>query len=86
MAIERDDGESDPINHLLRNYEKTLDVLKREDRLQEQASTTFAELAAKVKAEVDRRSGIDRRAHARASERRAVRTREQLSETAESAQ
>ena len=85
MTNDVDDGESDTINRLLRAYEKTLDGLKRDDRLQEQASTTFAELAAKVKAEVDRRRGIDRRAEARATERRAMRPQHQPSETAESA-
>jgi len=84
MTNNVDDGESDAINHLLRDYEKTLDGLKRDDRLQEQASTTFAELAAKVKAEVDRRRGVDRRAEVRATERRAVRTQHEPSETAES--
>jgi len=81
----KDDGEPDTINHLLRDYEKTLDGLKRQDRLQEHASTTFAELAAKVKAEVDRRAGVDRRAHARGPERRAIQTHPQPSESAESA-
>ena len=59
------DDEPDIITHLLRDYEKALDTLKKEHRLVQEAPTKFAELAAKVKAEVERRSGVDRRAAAR---------------------
>jgi hypothetical protein len=62
-----DDEAPDVINHLLRDYEKALDSLKKEHRLVQDAPTTFAELAARVKAEVDRRSGVDRRADPRAT-------------------
>ena len=62
-----DDEAPDVINHLLRDYEKTLDSLKKEHRLVQDAPTTFAELAASVKAEVDRRSGVDRRVDPRAT-------------------
>jgi hypothetical protein len=55
-----DDEAPDVITHLLRDYEKTLDALKKEHRLVQEAPTKFAELAAKVKAEVERRSGVDR--------------------------
>ena len=60
-----EDEAPDTITHLLRDYEKTLDDLKREHRLEKEAPTAFAELAAKVKAEVERRSGAERRARSR---------------------
>jgi hypothetical protein len=67
-----DDEAPDVITHLLRDYEKTFHDLKREDRLEKEASTTFSELAAKVKAEVDRRTGIDRRTAPRVTPDRRV--------------
>jgi hypothetical protein len=75
------DDEADVITHLLRDYEKTLDDLKKEHRLVQEAPTKFAELAAKVKAEVERRSGVDRRASARPTADR--RNRVPRSDTAE---
>ena len=80
-----DDEPPDTITHLLRDYEKTLDDLKREDRLEEEAPTAFAELAAKVKAEVERRSGAERRAQPRRTGDRRVRNEMLPSDTAESA-
>jgi hypothetical protein len=80
-----DDEAPDVITHLLLHYEKTFDDLKREHRLEREAPTAFAELAAKVKAEVDRRSGIDRRAAPRAATDRRVRNEMQPSDTVESA-
>ena len=83
---EADDKESDAITHLLRDYEKTLDDLKREDRLEQEAPTTFAELAAKVKAEVERRTAEQTGdAQPRATERRVDRRELQPSETVEPA-
>jgi hypothetical protein len=75
------DDEADVITHLLRDYEKTLDDLKKEHRLVQEAPTKFAELAAKVKAEVERRSGVDRRASTRPTADR--RSCGPLSDTAE---
>ncbi len=80
-----EDEPPDTITHLLRDYEKTFDDLKRKDRLEREASTTFAELAAKVKAEIDRRTGIDRRAEPRATGDRRIKNEIQPSDTAESA-
>jgi len=79
-----DDEPPDTINHLLRDYEKTLDDLKREDRLEKEAPTAFAELAAKVKAEVERRSGADRRAQPRRTGDRRICNEMLPSDTAES--
>jgi hypothetical protein len=69
-----DDEAPDVITHLLRDYEKSLDALKKEDRLVQEAPTKFAELAAKVKAEVERRTGMDRRAGPRPTPDRRGRT------------
>jgi hypothetical protein len=80
-----DDEAPDVITHLLRDYEKTFHNLKREDRLEKEASTMFSELAAKVKAEVDRRKGMDRRATPRVTTDRRVRNELQPSDTVESA-
>ena len=80
-----DDEAPDAITHLLRDYEKTLHDLKRKDRLVKEAPTAFAELAAKVKAEVDRRTGIDRRAEARRTGDRRLWNEMQPSDTVESA-
>ena len=79
------DRESDAINHLLRDYEKTFDDLKRENRLETEARFAFAELAAKVKAEVDRRTGADRRATPRAVPDRRVHNQTEPSDTVEPA-
>ena len=81
MDNEADDSESDAVNHLLRDYEKTLDDLKRENRLEKEARFAFAELAAKVKAEVDRRTGIDRRAAPRDVPDRRVHNQKEPSES-----
>jgi hypothetical protein len=78
------DDEADVITHLLRDYEKTLDDLKKEHRLVQDAPTKFAELAAKVQAEVERRSGVDRRAAARPTAERRGRIENLQSDTAES--
>jgi hypothetical protein len=80
-----DDEAPDVITDLLRDYERTFHTLKRQDRLEKEASTTFSELAAKVKAEVDRRNGIDRRAAPRAATDRRVRNELQSPDTVESA-
>jgi len=79
-----DDEAPDVITHLLRDYEKTLDDLKRQHRLEQEAPTAFAELAAKVKAEVDRRTGLDRRTQPRSTADRRTRSESQLSDTVES--
>jgi hypothetical protein len=79
-----DDEAPDVITHLLRDYEKTLDALKKEHRLVQEAPTKFAELAAKVKAEVERRSGVDRRSAARPTAERRGRIEMPRSDTAES--
>ncbi len=79
-----DDEPPDTINHLLRDYEKTFGDLKRKDRLEREASTTFAELAAKVKAEIDRRTGADRRVEPRPTGDRRLRNEIQPSDTVES--
>jgi hypothetical protein len=81
MDNEADDSESDVVNHLLRDYEKTLDDLKRENRLEKDARFAFAELAAKVKAEVDRRTGADRRATPRAVPDRRVNNQNEPSDS-----
>jgi hypothetical protein len=79
-----DDDGPDVITHLLRDYERTFHNLKRQDRLEKEASTTFSELAAKVKAEVDRRNGIDRRTTPRVTSDRRVRNELQPPGTVES--
>ena len=73
LGANMDDDAPDTITHLLRDYEKTLDDLKREQRLEKEAPTTFAELAAKVTAEVERRSGAERRGKPRTTGDRRVR-------------
>jgi hypothetical protein len=78
------DDEADVITHLLRDYEKTLDDLKKEHRLVQDAPTKFAELAAKVQAEVERRSGVDRRAAGPPTAERRGRIENLQSDTAES--
>ena len=80
-----EDDAPDTITHLLRDYEKTLDDLKRERRLEKEAPTTFAELAAKVTAEVERRSGAERRGKPRKTGDRRVQNEKLPSDTAESA-
>jgi hypothetical protein len=67
-----EDEPADTITHLLRDYEKTLEDLKRAHRLEKEAPTAFAELAAKVKAEVERRGGAERRARSRMTPDRRV--------------
>jgi hypothetical protein len=79
-----EDDAPDTITHLLRHYERTLDDLKREQRLEKEAPTTFAELAAKVTAEVERRSGAERRGKPRRTGDRRVQNEKLPSDTAES--
>lgn len=62
-----DDHTPDAITSLLLAYEKVLKRLKRRRTLTANASTTFAELASRVDAEIDRRSGVERRADLRAT-------------------
>ncbi len=68
-----DHSSPDPITCLLGAYEKALKRLKRDRTLIERAPKTFGELAARVEAEIERRSGVDRRAVVRGPiERRAT--------------
>ena len=55
---EKDD---DPIIDMLRECEKTLNELKEKQKLAEVGLKPFADLAAKVRAEIERRAGADRR-------------------------
>lgn len=65
-----DEQSPDPITRLLRDYEKALERLKRQRTLTEHAPTTFGELASRVEAEIERRSGVDRRAGVRGTTER----------------
>lgn len=70
-----DDESSDPITSLLHAYEKALKRLKRQQTLTEHAPTTFRELASRVTAEIERRSGVQRRAVVRSTTERRERPR-----------
>lgn len=65
-----DDQTPDAMTSLLLAYEKVLKRLKRRRTLTANASTTFAELATRVDAEIDRRSGVERRGDFRATTNR----------------
>jgi hypothetical protein len=69
-----DDNPADVINELLQGYEKELSRLQQQQRLLEDAPTTFGELASRVHAEVERRIAADRRAEPRATPDRRVNT------------
>jgi hypothetical protein len=53
--------ESDEIAEVLRACEETLSVLKENHRLVQDSGKAFAELASKMRAEIERRSGAERR-------------------------
>ena len=66
------DDNEDVINDLLRVSEKELRRSDQQQRLLEDAPTTFGTLASRVNAEIERRKNADRRAVARGTpERRA---------------
>jgi len=52
----------DPITAMLHECETALTDLKAKHKLTEDGVKPFAELASKVRAEIDRRAGVDRRA------------------------
>ena len=60
------DDSGDVINDLLRGYEKELSRLEQQQRLLEDAPSTFGALASRVLAEIERRKAADRRHTARA--------------------
>jgi hypothetical protein len=53
--------EKDEINAMLVAYEKTLQQLKATDRLSDEGAQTFGDLAAKLRAVIERRVTADRR-------------------------
>lgn len=71
---EKDD---DPITDMLRECERTLNELKEKHKLAEVGLKPFADLAAKVRAEIERRAGADRRNEVRKTPER----REKVTQT-----
>jgi hypothetical protein len=68
------DDSEDVINDLLRGYEQELIRLEREQRLLQDAPTTFGQLASRVHAEIERRKAADRRTNERETPDRRART------------
>jgi hypothetical protein len=64
------DQDSDEIADLLRGCEEALSELKENHRLVQDGGKAFAELASKLRVEMERRSGADRRAQSRAADDR----------------
>jgi hypothetical protein len=64
------DQDHDEIADLLRECEDALIELKENQRLVQDGGKAFAELASRLRMELERRTGTDRRAEIRAAERR----------------